>query len=961
MSTAAQQRRRAAEELRAQLDEVQSGLEQQEQSVRAIKGFLHARSFSAASTLRASMAQVAPSVFYVKHARRFNQEFQDVCFDEKLDAFAKVEKLRKVIGDFEEEAGRVAVSFLNEYLGDEPAIEWAEKEDVAFGAAMSISILDCEDSSVVVARNEQNMQYLFLTQQLAHLEHPLVTVSPRTIVYYRGRALLVGSEVGPALATSGPGAGGDSTKIPELKAALNIINESCNLRKYYRLSDDGKEERIAGPPGVTAFRATDGRYYATGLVGLLPHFPPARGSTLTSDHSLFLRLEAVLDPRSERLSPGAFLCHGARDSAEGSRDVRACAATLCQSVVPALAAEFDSAPLAPSAATIVETMHQRGANVALLFMVYYHSTSTAVRSAVLTEMAARCLRDRIRAAMATRIDEEDIIEAVSELCASICNEDTAAATWQDEVVPRMIKKFPGFATLATGAADAKVGPISHASVNKAVLLRRVEALVGFTFAKGVTEKGTSAFHFSVQALGHVVKHFALPTFRLGSSVYMRIGMTSPPLSPQGLHPSTDALRARLNAVAQPSEVNVAEYLLKRTVISGAQGVDFAVACYEAIFLLRRAGLNDAAIAHADKCIEVATAASSALRKSMLVALARGQRGIEQIAKGAFAPAVKDLDLAIRQLTSSKPTAELSLESPPTNDDLANSLNSLSQLRSSVFIPSQPVSCAAASFARQLAQAYEDRGLREEAEPLYRQVLDTVRTVYGDVHPAVSSALNNLAVNLFSQEQFDEAESLYLEDLRISELLNGKDDLSVANTLNNLACLYDKLGRYSESETMYKRDIAISTAVLGEKHPDVATSRNNLASSYFQQGRLDEAEREYVIALNARTTYFGEKHVSVAESLNNIAALQRRQGKLDEARKTWDRALALYEQCVGPQHHSLAPVLENMQSLAEELGDVDRAEALMERAMDLKRAEAEIFHAQQGAVGQTGSKTSNRSA
>jgi tetratricopeptide (TPR) repeat protein len=133
------------------------------------------------------------------------------------------------------------------------------------------------------------------------------------------------------------------------------------------------------------------------------------------------------------------------------------------------------------------------------------------------------------------------------------------------------------------------------------------------------------------------------------------------------------------------------------------------------------------------------------------------------------------------------------------------------------------------------------GKFSEAIPLARQVLATWEKVLGRDHPAVATALNNLATLYNEQGDYAEAEPLYKRALTIYEKALAPDHPDVARVLSNLATLYKEQGRYAEAEPLYKRALAIDEKALGPDDTDVATDLNALAELYRAEGQYAQAE------------------------------------------------------------------------------------------------------------------------
>ena len=788
---------------------------------------------------------------------------------------------------------------------------------------------------LVLRPREQASQYLFLMQQIWLRERPLIHVSPRVVVQFRGRAVLVSCDLnrlGPSLTPQ---------TLPELQIALACVCESVNLSPYYVLLDDGTERECYGPSNVTAKLCPDGRYYLDACSPMFPYLPPMRGTTPTPrTHLIRLSLEWVRKYHAA-ISPASFTVFGSRDSAQHSINTRQCAAMLCHYIIPEIASQLKNDM---TIVDIISMLKAAGGNVGLLAVLYINTPSDAIRRTILTEMAARAARHVVRAAMMTCIDVDELHSAASAFCATFCDAEHRATTWNDVLKPCIAKKFPGFGVLVQPAPEAS-------DIDLELWLERFRCLMAFNFAPGVTSKGTSAFHFSIDVMLPSTKRIPIPPFFVGPLKVMTAAEAAT-LDTNAIPPTVIArykpCLCKLLLMSELGSHDIAsEYVRYREHHPGKSSPIYAHALYEVGAVLRKRKDYDKGLLFLNMAISALeqqhTAQAGSAGDGLLMSLILTEKGLVSCDLGTFHDAVRDLNRAntyFQNMTNKKSSIY-----PKTESTVGESGEN------------EAAKCAVASAwafpsLAALAQLYEDKGLTEEAEPIYRLILDTTRSLYGENDIAVSNALNNLAVNLFNQEMYREAQELYEEDLRISEALLGPDDIAVAFTLNNLACLYDRLDEFDKSEPMYQRDIEITMKVRGENHADVATSRNNLAASYAKQRRFPEAEEQYAKALKIRMESFGEKHFSVAETLNNIAALQKAQGKLHEAHDSWTKALAGFEAAFGKNHFRLRQCLENLLQLAEEMGNTDEMEALGDRLMDLKRADNDVYTAQQQAVSQS---------
>jgi tetratricopeptide (TPR) repeat protein len=162
--------------------------------------------------------------------------------------------------------------------------------------------------------------------------------------------------------------------------------------------------------------------------------------------------------------------------------------------------------------------------------------------------------------------------------------------------------------------------------------------------------------------------------------------------------------------------------------------------------------------------------------------------------------------------------------------------------------------------------------------LMRRALRIDEQSYGENHPSVATALNNLAQLLKTTNQLAEAEPLMRRALKIDEQCYGENNPCVAIRLSNLAGLLLSTNRLAEAELMYRRALEIDEQSYGENHTEVATDLNNLAQLFKATNRLVEAEplihRVVTILLNfTRETGHPHPHLQPAVS-NYVGCLQK---------------------------------------------------------------------------------------
>ena len=274
----------------------------------------------------------------------------------------------------------------------------------------------------------------------------------------------------------------------------------------------------------------------------------------------------------------------------------------------------------------------------------------------------------------------------------------------------------------------------------------------------------------------------------------------------------------------------------------------------------------------------------------------------------------------------------------------------------VLEPLEPHAKAVAGFADQAglsdptARLFHEMGVLfdakaaySDAEPLKRRVVEIFEASYGNEHPILATALNNLAQLLQDTNRVAEAEPLMRRALQIDEASYGLDHPNVAISLNNRAALLRVTNRLAEAEPLMRRALQIDEASYGLDHPNVATRLNNLAGLLRATNRLAEAEPMYRRALQIDEASYGLDHPEVATDLNNLAQLLQATNRLAEAEPLMRRALAIDEASYGLDHPKVAIGLNNLAGLLQATNRLAEAEPLMRRALQIDEGSYGLDH------------------
>jgi len=171
---------------------------------------------------------------------------------------------------------------------------------------------------------------------------------------------------------------------------------------------------------------------------------------------------------------------------------------------------------------------------------------------------------------------------------------------------------------------------------------------------------------------------------------------------------------------------------------------------------------------------------------------------------------------------------------------------------------------------------------DEAEQLFRSVLDTRRQSLPPDHPDMFVSLNNLASLLDRRDNLAGARDVCVTILKQADRVLGPDHPRTGRYALNLAMLCARLGDLQGAEKNARRAMA-AAAKLGPAHQDVLKYRGLLASVLIEQHRLDDAEPLVKEQYRLCITELGDKHPAtiqavtlqfdLAQARNNIAEMR----------------------------------------------------------------------------------------
>jgi serine/threonine-protein kinase len=132
---------------------------------------------------------------------------------------------------------------------------------------------------------------------------------------------------------------------------------------------------------------------------------------------------------------------------------------------------------------------------------------------------------------------------------------------------------------------------------------------------------------------------------------------------------------------------------------------------------------------------------------------------------------------------------------------------------------------------------------EEAVVLLTKALTIREAVYGPVHPAVASTLNELGNTALARERYGEAETAFSRMVAIYKAVYHNRHYLIGIAQSNLASVYTARKEYARGEKLYREVLAGYAGVLEPGHVNVGITHIKLGRALLRQRRFSEAVQE----------------------------------------------------------------------------------------------------------------------
>ena len=233
----------------------------------------------------------------------------------------------------------------------------------------------------------------------------------------------------------------------------------------------------------------------------------------------------------------------------------------------------------------------------------------------------------------------------------------------------------------------------------------------------------------------------------------------------------------------------------------------------------------------------------------------------------------------------------------------------------------------------LALELQFQGKYDEAEPLYREVLEVRRTMLGNRHDDTLGSINNLGLLLQYKGEYAAAEPLQREALEVTREKYGSRHQGTLRSVSCLGLLLRAKGDLAAAEPLFREALEVARETLGGRHTSTLACIGNLGRLLEDKGDLAAAEPLYREALEGQRPNFGNRHPHTLTAIDNLALLLWNKGDLAAAEPLSRGALEVWRQTLGDRHSETLMAISNLgHMLLVVKGDLAAAEPLLREAL-----------------------------
>ncbi len=249
------------------------------------------------------------------------------------------------------------------------------------------------------------------------------------------------------------------------------------------------------------------------------------------------------------------------------------------------------------------------------------------------------------------------------------------------------------------------------------------------------------------------------------------------------------------------------------------------------------------------------------------------------------------------------------------------------------------------FLGDLGSILRDSGKLTEALEVNLSALQLALALREKIGSAISTYLNNVALDYYGLGQPDKSLELFLKAKKALEDDSMEGDV-YSKLINNIGLAYVAIGETEKGLAFQIRSTQKFEKILGKNHPLFALSLDNLATTYQKLGNYKKALPLQLRAMSINKVALAPNHPSLGLSLNNISDTYLNLGLKDKALSSSEEALIINGRAVGELHSHTA---DSLHVYGNALYVLARPEA----ALLMLKSSVNIFQSIRGGVSNLG--------
>ncbi len=203
----------------------------------------------------------------------------------------------------------------------------------------------------------------------------------------------------------------------------------------------------------------------------------------------------------------------------------------------------------------------------------------------------------------------------------------------------------------------------------------------------------------------------------------------------------------------------------------------------------------------------------------------------------------------------------------------------------------------------MAQLLLQRGMDDEAEKLFREILAERIRHFGEDHQVTLESYHDIGSFLIWNQRYEEAKE-YVEKAfygRSKHPEMGPTNPYTNSSRHSMAIILYRQGKYDESIRLFQNVLELTITAEGPNHPNTFTTMNVLGNVYMAKEDYKNAEKYFLKCFEGRKTIFAADSPDIASSHLALGQVYR---NLKQFEKSHDHFKTVYDfrrKNFGPHH------------------------------------------------------------